>query len=139
MTKEEKAIRGEAERKLKGKGDKLTPPRYLCREQKGIFKSVVKELSASELLGNVDVYILSAFAIAISRLREIEQRINEEPELLRDRALMSSKDKYTKDLYRCCNELCLSPQSRAKIGAAAMTAAKGSENPLLEILKGNGD
>ena len=28
---------------------------------------------------------------------------------------MNAKDKYSKDLYRCCNELSLSPQSRAKI------------------------
>lgn len=48
---------------------------------------------------------------------------------------MASKDKYTKDLYRCCNELCLSPQARAKIGSLNLTASKNKEDPLLNALK----
>ena len=49
---------------------------------------------------------------------------------------MTAKDKYTKDFFRCCNELCLSPQSRAKIALANANAAKDAADPLMEVLKG---
>ena len=55
--------------------------------------------------------------------------------LLCDSSYMATKDKYTKDLYRCCNELCLSPQARAKIGSLAVQAAKQREDPLLKALR----
>ena len=45
---------------------------------------------------------------------------------------MSAKDKYTKDLYRCCSELSLSPQSRAKL--ANINISVKNENPLIKLL-----
>ena len=58
--------------------------------------------------------------------------INEDPSLIFNVKLMASKDKYTKDFFRCCNELGLSPQSRAKF--ANLMAAK-AEDPLVEALR----
>ena len=52
---------------------------------------------------------------------------------------MSSKDKYTKDFFRCCNELSLSPQARAKIGSLALQAKEKEEDPLIKALKGDDD
>ena len=49
---------------------------------------------------------------------------------------MSAKDKYTKDLFRCCSELSLSPQSRAKLGNINVQASKDNEDPLLKVLRG---
>lgn len=135
-TKAEKEQRLQVEENLRGNADKLEPPRYLSRKQKKIFKEIKNELEESEILSNLDVYILTQCAIAVDRLQSIESQINADFSLVYNKELMSSKDKYTKDLYRCCNELCLSPQARAKIGSANLAAQKDKEDPLLNILKG---
>lgn len=133
QTKAEIAERTEAENKLKGDG-KPVPPEHLNKEQKRIFRKIVKLLNASDILSELDSDVLGICAIAIDRLAEIESRMNNEPELIGDTKLMSAKEKYSKDFFRCCNELCLSPQSRAKM--ANMSLAKKEPDPLLKILAG---
>lgn len=135
LSKAEMEERKENENYLKGKSDKIRPPTYLSASQKKIFRYIVKELEASEILGNLDIYILSTCSIAIDRLKEIETMINGDSKLLLSKELMSAKDKYTKDLYRCCSELSLSPQSRAKLANINVTAQKDKADPLLEALK----
>lgn len=135
-TNEEKKRRKEAESVLKGAADQIKPPGYLNRAQKSIFRKIVRELEASGILGNLDIYILSQCSIAIDRLQVIEDMINKRVTLLYDKDLMASKDKYSKDLYRCCNELSLSPQSRAKMAGINSQAKKEKDDPLLKILKG---
>jgi P27 family predicted phage terminase small subunit len=136
LTKEEKQVRKDTEEKLKGAADKISPPSHLTTKQKKIFKKVVKELKASGILGNLDVYLLGTFAIAIDRLEHIEKLINENIKNLLDKNLMSAKDKYTKDFFRCCNELSLSPQSRAKLGNINLLTKQQEEDPLLKVLAG---
>lgn len=138
-TKSEEKERLEIEEKIRGKSDKLKPPKYLNESQKKIFKWIKRELTESGILSNLDIYILTQFSIAIDRLQAIEMKINDNFELVFDKDLMSSKDKYTKDLYRCCNELCLSPQARAKIGSLNLNAQKAKNDPLLDALKGLND
>ena len=75
--------------------------------------------------------------IAIDRLQEIESMINDDFELIKNASLMSAKDKYTKDLYRCCNELSLSPQSRAKLANINLQAKQNEEDPLVKLLAGD--
>jgi P27 family predicted phage terminase small subunit len=136
LTKEEIAVRLQTEEKLKGAADKISPPKHLNTKQKKIFKHIVQELKASKVLGNLDIYILSAAAIAIDRIQEIEKQINDDIKLLMDRSLMSAKEKYTKEFFRCCNELSLSPQSRAKLGTINVQAKQQEEEPLLKVLNG---
>lgn len=136
LTKEEKEIRVKAEEKLKGGADKITPPKYLSKGQKKIFKNIVEELEASGILGNLDIYILSTCSIALDRMQEIEKTINENPSLIRDKDLRLANDKYTKDFFRCCNELSLSPQSRAKIGNLSLQKQQEEQDPLLKVLSG---
>ena len=121
-----------AEERLRGKADRLRPPKYLTASQKKIFRFIVSELQESGVLGNLDVYVLAECSIALDRMQEIESRINQDPVQLSNDKLLQAKDRYTKSFFRCCNELCLSPQSRAKIGNINLTAAE--ENPLLKIL-----
>ena len=135
-TKEEIEARKKQEEKLKGLADKIKPPGYLNKEQKKIFKYIVDQLKASGILSNLDIYVLSTCSIAISRLIEIEKKINEDINRLWDKDLMSSKDKYTKDFFRCCNELSLSPQSRAKLGNINLQAEQEKQDPLLQVLAG---
>ena len=132
QTKAEIQARIDNEKKLRGDSANLKPPKHLSKEQKKIFKEIVKKLEASQILSDKDVYLLSEFSVSIDRLQEIERRINEEPALLFDQKVMSTKDKYTKIFFRGCNELGFSPQSRAKIANINMQEEK--ENPLLKVL-----
>ena len=135
ITKEEKKDRLEGEQRLKGNEDNISPPGYLNKKQKSIFRYIVKNLEASGILGNLDIYVLTTCCIAIDRLQEIETLINEDFSKLYDKALLSAKDKYTKDLYRCCNELSLSPQSRAKLANIDVQAKEEEQDPLLGLLR----
>jgi P27 family predicted phage terminase small subunit len=133
--KAEKEMRQKTENKLKGKGVRITPPSYLSPNQKKLFKTIVKNLTEAGILGVLDIYVLSTAAITIDRLMTMEKQINEDEELLLDSKFMSSKDKYMKDFFRICNELCLSPQARAKISIATVNGVKeGKKNPILDAL-----
>jgi P27 family predicted phage terminase small subunit len=135
-SKEAKEKKASIEEKVKGKADKIKAPAYLSSFQKKIFDYIVSELEVSGILGNLDVWILETCAIAIDRMQEIETMINEDIDNLINKSLMSAKDKYTKDFFRCCNELCLSPQSRAKLGNLNLQQQEDDNDPLLKILQG---
>ena len=131
LTKQELSERERLEKKLRGNKTKITCPGDLSQEQKKIFRRIVKELGDSDILGSLDNYLLRLTSITIDRLRTIEEMINEDRQLLRDVKLMATKDKYSREFFRCCNELGLSPQSRAKF--ANLMSAK-AEDPLIAAL-----
>lgn len=132
LTEAEKTAKLSVEEKLRGSAAKLKPPKYLTAPQKKIFRYIVGELAESQILGNLDIYVLAECCIALDRMREIETRINEDPVQLSNEKLLQTKDRYTKSFFRCCNELCLSPQSRAKMGNLNLQAKE--ENPLIKAL-----
>lgn len=136
LSMEEIEARKQAEERLKGSADNLKPPTYLSKTQKKIFKTVVTELETSGILSNLDIYILSSFSIAVDRLQAIETLINRDIQNLYNKDLMASKDKYTKDLFRCCNELSLSPQSRAKLANMNIQSKNNGEDPVIKALRG---
>jgi P27 family predicted phage terminase small subunit len=136
LTAQEIADRKNAENLLKGGKNNIKPPSYLSKNQKTLFRKIVAELKASDILGNLDVFILTQLSIAIDRLQTIESMINEDPDNLMNEKLMASKNKYSNDLYRCCNELGLSPQSRAKVGNTNLQKKKQDTDPLLMVLRG---
>lgn len=134
-SKEEINKRVEMESKLKGLSDKVKkPPNYLTLEQKKIYRFIYGELEASGILSNLDSYLLSTASISIDRLQYIEGIINKKPTAIMNKDLMSAKDKYNKDFFRCCNELSLSPQSRAKFGSLSLQAKADEEDPLIKAL-----
>lgn len=132
-TKDEINSRREIEDAIRGEGNRPVPPQHLTKDQKKIFRSVVRELEASDMLGSLDTYILATFSIAVDRITYIETEINADPQKIANDRLMKAKDKYTKDFYRCCTELCLSPQSRAKYSSAKMAADKGPSALMLAL------
>ena len=137
QTKEEIEKRIENEEKLKGNADKIDPPDYLSENQRDLFYYIKKELEESKLLSNLDVYILAKCVIAIDRLQYIEQKINQNPKLLLQSQFMANKKAYDADFFRCCNELSLSPQSRAKLSNINLLAEQEKEDPLLKVLRGD--
>ncbi len=52
---------------------------------------------------------------------------------------MNNKKIYSSDFYRGCNELSLSPQSRAKLANINMSANKKKDDPLIKALEDDED
>lgn len=135
LTQEEISSRQEKEKNLRGSCDKLKPPKYLTSSQKRIFRYILDNLVASNILGNLDIYVLTNCSVSIDRIQMMEEAINKNNDLLNCKTFMASKDKYSKDFFRYCNELSLSPQSRAKL--ANINIKSNEVDPLLEALLNN--
>lgn len=135
LTKEEKENRQEQEDKVKGKADNIVPAQELNENQLYLFNYIKAELEESKLLTNLDSFILTKCAISIDRLQSIEDKINKKPSLMFNKDVKSAKETYDKDFYRCCNELSLSPQSRAKLGNININAKNEKEDAVLKALQ----
>lgn len=136
QTKEEIDTRIEKEELIKGKSDNIIPSMKLTKSQLELFNFIVDELEASNILSNLDKFLLTKAAISIDRLHYIETLVNENTKLLFNKDVMSKKDSYDKDFYRCCNELCLSPQSRAKIANININTKNAEEDAVVRALRG---
>ncbi|MGL5149723.1 MAG: P27 family phage terminase small subunit [Clostridium sp.] len=136
QTKEEIDNRVEKEELIRGNADNIVPSIELKESQKEIFDFIVGELEASQILSNLDRFLLTKAAISIDRLNYIENLVNKNPKLLFNKEVMSKKDSYDKDFYRCCNELCLSPQSRAKIANININTKNAEEDAVVKALRG---
>lgn len=134
MSKEERKNRKEMETSLKGSNDKIKPQRFLNKRQKQIFKYIIDNLN-KDILSNLDLYLLNQTAITIERLESIEKTINESSRGSIDVStatnLKSLRDMYSKDFFRSCNELSLSPQARAKLSIATPPPQKKT---LMDVL-----
>lgn len=133
LTKEEIEARTQTENKIKGNNDKLRPYDYLNDRQKEIFDYIINELKESQILGNLDIFVLNQASICIERLENLENQANQDKEVLFSSSYKSVRDMYSKEFFRCCNELCLSPQSRAKISINAIPK-KEEKKTLADIL-----
>ena len=134
IAEDDAAIRLDVENKLRGESSPPEPPENLTADQRKIFQFIVDGLVESDILGRLDVFVLESTAVAIDRLRYINGMIDTEPALVANAALQNSRAKYQSDLWRGCNELCLSPQARAKIGSLAAQKQKEKKDPLLAAL-----
>ncbi|WP_321833472.1 P27 family phage terminase small subunit [Clostridium butyricum] len=134
-TKDEIKSREDTENKLRGLADKIKPPKNLTDSQKKIFKFIVNELKESDILSNLDIFFLEMASTTIDELRRIQNKVNEDIENIRDKDLMRERSRNRQELHRLSNELCLSPQSRAKIGSLILNADKDKQDPILSVLK----
>lgn len=132
--KEEIENRKKHEDRLKGSGT-IKPPRELSKQQAKIFKNIIEMLKDAEVLSRLDVYILTRTAVTIDALNTIDDMVRNDSGLLLNASLMSTKAKYTQEFFRCCNELGLSPQSRAKM--AISFAKKDEADELMSIMNGS--
>lgn len=127
-------VRQDVEDKLRGDNTPPAPPDNLTADQRVIFQFIVAGLVASDILGQLDVFVLESTAVAIDRLRYINSLIDVKPDLVMHTGLQGARSKYQSDLWRGCNELCLSPQARAKIGSLAAQKGKEKKDPLMAAL-----
>lgn len=136
---EEQQQRLQIENKLKSGREKLVPPLYLTDDQMMIFNYIMTELEEADILGNLDLFVLSQTAICVDRVQKLEKQINADPDLIRNNAFMAGKDKYSKDFFRCCNELCLSPQSRAKLSISTVKPGAEKKKTIMDLLNEDDD
>lgn len=136
---EEQQQRLQIENKLKGGREKLVPPLYLTDDQMRIFNYIMTELEEADILGNLDLFVLSQTAICVDRVQKLEKQINDDSDLIRNNAFMAGKDKYSKDFFRCCNELCLSPQSRAKLSISTVKPGAEKKKTIMDLLNEDDD
>ena len=134
-TKRDVEIRKEAEERVRGGMDKLIPPDYLTEDQKIIYNYIVDNLKEAEILGNLDHYILAMTSVTIDAIIQIDKNINKSKSIAGKAKFIAIRTNLAKDFFRCCNELSLSPQARAKISIANVKAIKENKNPLLEALE----
>lgn len=130
----------ESEVRLRGQTDSIKPPSFLNAAQKKIFKYIVKNLDSSGILGNLDIYVLAQTAITIDRIQECEKNINENGLIDHEgkpNPAVKIKDSYMKEFFRMCNELCLSPQSRAKLANMNLKAEADEEDEFLKAIRGD--
>lgn len=135
MSIEDKEKRKNIENKLKGNNDKLKPASYLTKRQKKIYKDILENLN-KDILSNLDSHLLNQTAIIIDRMEYLEKSINkclaeEDTNIKEITQYKSMRESYSKDFFRCCNELSLSPQARAKISISTPVETKKS---LMDIL-----
>ncbi|MDD6490446.1 MAG: phage terminase small subunit P27 family [Clostridia bacterium] len=129
-TKDDISMRSKIENDFKGDA-KVIPPVFLTEKQRLIFEQIVSVLE--DYIGELDGYVISEAAITIDRLQEIDEQINLDRNLLLDKDVITVRKAYTAEFFRYCNELCLSPQARAKIGSLAVAKEKKQEDPILKI------
>lgn len=139
VSREEREVKLNNEKLLRGNSDNIKPLSFLTKAQKDIFKNIVQHLEESGLLGNIDVYVLSQAAITINRIHDCERNINEtgifDYEGQANPAI-KVKESYMREFFKLCSELSLSPQARAKIASINFEADAKKTDPLLTILKG---
>lgn len=114
----------------------ILPPFELSEEQQEIFDLLINAYKKAEILGNLDGYIIAEGAVVIDRLREIERRINEDPGMMFLDNVRNTRKEYVQNFFRVCNELGLSPQSRAKLGSLIVQKDKTDSDPVMQILSG---
>ncbi len=115
------AVRQDVEDKLRGENVPPEPPADLTDGQREIFQFIVSGLVASDILGQLDVFVLESTAVAIDRLRYINGLIDADPGLVMHTGLQNARAKYQSDLWRGCNELCLAPQGQDWLSGCAET------------------
>ncbi len=133
VRKDVRQARKAEEKKLKGDAVNVKPSFPLSKEQKRIFNKIKGLFEELDMLGELDCYVLTEGAVIIDRLRDIEQRINEDPELLFDRDVCNTRKEYMQNFFRVCNELSLSPQARAKMGIMAAGKSAEKNDPIFQI------
>lgn len=135
--KQTKSDRKNAENKLKGDAKNVQPAYKLTSSQRKIFNSIRKVLQEAGVLGELDAYVLTATAVAIDRVQEIDLIVNEDENLLFDKDKISARKEYWAAYCRGCNELGLSPQARAKLGIVAAGNKARENDPLAKFLAGD--
>lgn len=129
----EKKTRSAVEAQLNTGTGKLKPPEYLTESQREIYYFILGELDETKMLANLDNFVLTKMAVNIDRQRTIIQEENENPAAMFERGRTQIKSQLDSEFFRCCNELGMSPQARAKLSISAVKA-DAPKKTLIDLL-----
>lgn len=140
--------RQEMEEALMGNDDKITLiPKYLSKEEKIFYKFLIDELADSGVVSNADQPLLEQVATVLSVLRQADDEIRKNgilissydkygnEKIVQNPALLIKKDMLTK-YTSLCNQLPLSPSSRASLAAKKIEAKEEEQDKVLQLLRG---
>lgn len=134
-TKEEIEKRIEAQEKIKGDNSRVLPTKKLSQEQESIFNSIKDEMKESNLLSNLDSYLLTQLSIAIDKLNYLDSVSIINPKISFNKEYRSTY-KLNFDIFtKCCNELAMSPQGRAKLANINSSSKNKKEDPVVKALE----
>lgn len=144
----EKKHRQEIEEALKGADDKVFKvPAYLTKDEKLYYKFLIDNLEISGLLCNLDIPLLEQTSNCLYVMRQCDDTIRKEgiliqsfdkygnEKLIQNPAIKVKLDFMTK-YNQLCNQLGLSPSSRASLAGKQIDAQQESEDPVLKLLRG---
>ncbi|WIF95132.1 phage terminase small subunit P27 family [Caminicella sporogenes] len=127
LTKAEIERRVQEEERLKQlPSDRIKPPTWLGKQAKKIFKDIVKQIEAIDLLANIDIYTLAVLADAIEKYITITQKLHAADLTVEytnkagatnevENPLIRTQLKYVDVIKKYSTEFGLTPISRLKI------------------------
>lgn len=133
-TKDEIQTRKENQDRLKGDNTRIIPTQELNENENAIFNSIKDEMKNSEILSNLDSYLLTQLSVAIDKLEYLDLLLQKKPALIFNKEFKSSKKLYFDIFTKCCNELAMSPASRAKLANINSIVNKEQEDPVVKAL-----
>ncbi|CAM2079053.1 MAG: Terminase [uncultured Clostridium sp.] len=133
-TKDEIQTRKENQDRLKGDNTRIIPTQELNENENAIFNSIKDEMKNSEILSNLDSYLLTQLSVAIDKLGYLDLLLQKKPALIFNKEFKSSKKLYFDIFTKCCNELAMSPASRAKLANINSIVNKEQEDPVVKAL-----
>ena len=136
LTKEEKDRRLAVENAFKSGGDvTIEPPDYLDVDQLKAFDFIESALREADVLSKLDTVTITQAAVAICMLERSNMRVINTPELSYDDKFVATHERLVRTYLKLCDELCLSPQARAKLGVLLANKQKERQDPLLNVLQ----
>lgn len=137
LTKDEMEKRIAVENAFIDNGE-ITPPTYLTKDQLAAFKLIENALREAKVLSKLDTVTITQAAVAICMLHQSNKQVARRPTLAVDKDFVGTQERLVRTYLKLCDELCLSPQSRAKLGVLVANQKKEDTDPLLSVLNGGG-
>ncbi|WP_455236499.1 P27 family phage terminase small subunit [Veillonella sp.] len=116
----------------------IEPPSYLTKTQLEAFNFIIDALRQAKVLSRLDTQTIIQACVAVDMLNTSNKKVARKPSLAIDREFVGTQEKLVRTYLKLCDELCLSPQSRAKLGVLVANQKEEETDPLLNVLQGGG-
>ena len=133
MTKNNKAIRLAVENRFRGDRYDETVPEEFDDEETRAYLWLCEVLRPADVLGEPDRHTVKLAAITIARLERLDQMAREDPDVLLNKFYNGARNSYIAQYLKFCQQLCLSPGARAKVGSLVKNQ-KAADDPLIKVL-----
>ena len=135
MTKDARAVRVAVENRFRGERYDETVPEEFDDDEARAYEWLCEVLRPADVLGEPDRHTMKLAAITIARLEKLDQMAREDPDLLLNKFYNGARNGYIAQYLKFCQQLCLSPGARAKVGSLVKNQ-KAADDPLLRVLTG---